>query len=135
LRTVENPVTKSPGGSILFCVLLHFLKTKFFRQFPWWEREGTYIITPPLFESLTACIYLVAELSEGDNVFSGVADLPLVELVLERLHDSGSVAHGMNQHNAKTPEDFLKKILESNETLLHYVNSQLSKRKVNIYFH
>ena len=72
----------------------------------------------------------MAELSECDDVFSGVTDLPLVELVLERLHDSGSVAHGMNQHNAKTPEDFLKKILESNETLLHYVNSQLSKRKV-----
>ena len=44
----------------------------------------------------------MAELSEGDDVLSGVADLPLVELVLERLHDGRSVTHRVNQNDTKT---------------------------------
>jgi hypothetical protein len=46
--------------------------------------------------------YFVSKLSEGDDVFAGVADLPLVELVLERLHDGRSVADRVNQDNTET---------------------------------
>ena len=45
----------------------------------------------------------MSKLSEGDDVFSGGADLPLVELVLERLHDGGGVADRVNQDDAQTP--------------------------------
>ena len=48
--------------------------------------------------------YLVSKFSKGDNVFAGVADLPLVELVLERLHDGRSVADRVNQNNTEASE-------------------------------
>ncbi len=124
MRTVENPVTKFEG-IVFYFVFYCIFNNKFLDDSPGGGRISSHPRNP--LTPLDVCIYLVSELSECDDVFSGVADLPLVELVLERLHDRGSVAHRVNQHNAKTPEDFLKKMLESNETLLHYVNSQLSK--------
>ena len=45
----------------------------------------------------------MTKLSEGDDVFSSGADFPLVELVLERLHDGGGVAHGVNEDHAQAP--------------------------------
>ena len=47
--------------------------------------------------------HLVSKLSEGADVFSGGADRPLVELVLERLHDGGGVANRVDQDHAQTP--------------------------------
>jgi hypothetical protein len=45
----------------------------------------------------------VPELPEGDDVLAGGADLPLVELVLERLHDGRRVADRVDQNDAETP--------------------------------
>ena len=47
-------------------------------------------------------INLMAKLSEGDDVLSSVADLKLVELVLEGLHDGRSVADRVNQNDTET---------------------------------
>ena len=44
----------------------------------------------------------MTKLSEGDDVLSSVADLKLVELVLEGLHDGRSVADRVNQNDTKT---------------------------------
>jgi len=44
----------------------------------------------------------MSKLSEGDDVLAGVADLPLVELVLERLHDGRGVADRVNENNTET---------------------------------